>query len=201
MRAMIQPVTTPKPKATADDLRALHGEDSRYEIIHGEIVPKALPSMDHSEAAHYSAFALTRRFDRKQGGRWPGGWWFRPELHVQYDSGEVFCHDYVGFRRENHARLPREWPAKIRPDWVCEVLSPGHKKRDRVDKWQVLFRAGMPHYWLVDPEERVLEVYKWTPTGYTVVLTATSGDVIRAEPFDVVELRASVLFGDEEDDE
>jgi len=93
------------------------------------------------------------------------------------------------------------WPVKLRPDWVCEVLSPNHQKRDRVDKRAVLFRMHVPHYWLVDPEEKVLEVFRWTPTGYQVALTATSGDVIRAEPFDAVELRAAVLFGDEDDDE
>ena len=74
-------------------------------------------------------------------------------------------------------------------------------KRDRVDKRAVLVRARVPHYWLVDPEEKLLELFRWTPTGYEVALTASSGDVIRAEPFDAVELRAAVLFGDEDDEE
>jgi hypothetical protein len=34
-----------------------------------------------------------------------------------------------------------------------------------------------------------------------VVLTASAGDVVRAEPFESVELRISTLFGVEEDEE
>ena len=44
-------------------------------------------------------------------------------------------------------------------------------------------------------------MFRWTSTGYELALTATSGDVIRAEPFEAVELRAAVLFGDEDDEE
>ncbi len=125
----------------------------------------------------------------------------RSELHVQYFDNELFCHDLCGFRRDLHPEIPKSWPVLMRPDWVCEILSPKHEKRDRVDKWNVLFRAKVPHYWIVNPEERFLEVHRWTPDGYQVALTTSSGDVIRAEPFDAVELRAAVLFGDEDDDE
>ncbi len=68
-----------------------------------------------------------------------------------------------------------------------------------MDKWHVLFAAGVPHYWLVDPEEKLLEVFRRGASGYELVLTATPGDLIRAEPFDAVELPAAVLFGDEDD--
>lgn len=201
VRGMIPNMSAPKRKATAEDLRALHGEDGRYEIIHGEIVPMATPRMEHSNFANYSTAAISRRFDRKPGGKWPGGWWLRPQLHVSYETGEVFVHDYCGFRRDNHPALPSTWPTPLRPDWVCEVLSRGHEKRDRVDKWNVLFRARVPHYWIVDPDEKTLEVFRWTSDGYVRTLAATSGDVIRAEPFDAVEMRAAVFFGDEDDDE
>jgi Uma2 family endonuclease len=198
---MLEVMAPTGTKATAEDLRRLHGEDSRYEIIHGEIVSKDAARMRHSAASHYSIHAIARRFDRKPGGRWPGGWWFRPELHVQYESGEVFCHDIVGFRRDLHAELSDEWPTTIRPDWVCEVLSEGHHRRDRFDKYNVLVRAGVPHYWLVSPEERMIEILRWASGAYVRVAAAGSDEVISAEPFDAVELRTSVLFGDDDDDE
>jgi Uma2 family endonuclease len=125
----------------------------------------------------------------------------RTEVHVQYFEDELFCHDLCGFRRDLHPEIPTAWPVVVRPDWVCELLSPTHEKRDRIDKWNVLFRAKVPHYWIVNPEERLLEVHRWTPSGYEFALKATSGDLVRAEPFDAVELRAAVLFGDEDDDE
>jgi len=157
--------------------------------------------IEHSADQGRLLTVLGRRFDRNPGGKWPGGWFIRPELHVEYLDDELFCHDLCGFRRELHPNISKSWPVTIRPDWVCELLSPGHQKRDRIDKWNVLFRAKVPHYWIVDPEERLLEVHRWAPNGYEFALKATSGDVIRAEPFDAVEIRAAVLFGDEDDDE
>jgi hypothetical protein len=46
----------------------------------------------------------------------------------------------------------------------------------------------------------MLLVHRWTPAGYTLILTATSGDRVRAEPFELVELDLAELFGDELDD-
>lgn len=90
---------------------------------------------------------------------------------------------------------------RIRPDWVCEALSPSNAKRDRVDKFQVLHTNGVPHYWIIDPLERTLHVHRWGPRGYIVILNAGEADVVRAEPFEMVELRVAALFGVTPDDE
>jgi Uma2 family endonuclease len=66
---------------------------------------------------------------------------------------------------------------------------------------QSYFHAGVPHYWLANPIEKVLEVYRRPETGYLLALSAKAGQTIRAEPFDAVELRVDELFGaDTEDD-
>jgi len=88
-------------------------------------------------------------------------------------------------------KRPSGRPVSIRPDWVCELVSPSNAKHDRVDKFQVLHRNGVPHYWIADPLDHVLTVHRWHESGYLVVLAATAGDTIRAEPFEAVELRCS----------
>jgi hypothetical protein len=57
-------MSEPVRKATVEDLRAL-GEDSRYELIHGEILEKSVSGVDHVDTVHYSSSMITRRFDRK----------------------------------------------------------------------------------------------------------------------------------------
>jgi len=99
------------------------------------------------------------------------------------------------------AQLPAGRPARIRPDWVCELLSPSNAKRDLVDKFQVLHTNQVPHYWIADPVEKALIVHRWEPRGYLVVLTAGLGEVVRAEPFEAMELRISALFGIEDEEE
>jgi Uma2 family endonuclease len=186
--------------ATFADLLALP-DDVRAEIIHGTIVEKASPSAEHGRSQFSLGTVLGRRFHRPPGGRWPGGWWFGSEIEVEYETHEVYRHDAAGWRRDRVPDPPTGRPVRIRPDWVCEVLSPSNAKRDLVDKFQVLHANRVPHYWIAHPLERTLVVHRWEPRGYLVALTAGETDVVRAEPFEAVELRVAALFGVAPDDE
>jgi hypothetical protein len=64
----------------------------------------------------------------------------------------------------------------------------------------VLHKCEVPHYSIVDPEREVLTVHRWERDGYLVALQAGRGQVVRAEPFEAMELKVGVLFGDEPDD-
>lgn len=186
--------------ATFADLARL-GDGVRPEIIGGEIVEKASPTMEHGRAQGALTGYVRRRFDRKPGGRWPGGWWLATEGDVEYEAHELYRHDVVGWRRERVERCPTGRPVRERPDWVCEILSPSNEKRDLVDKMRTLHACGVPHYWILKPEEKVLAVHRHSAAGYVLVSTASSGETVRAQPFDEVELRVGVLFGDEDEDE
>lgn len=196
---MLEPMTTAKKLATFADLAALP-ERPTMEIIHGELVEKAMGGLVHSLTEFSFGVWLGRRFARPVGGRWPGGWRFHTELHVEYEPHEVYCHDLCGFRLDGPVPVD-EWPVKLRPDWVCEIISPGHEKRDEFEKFWTLFRARVPHYWLVDRENRFLRIHRWEPHGYLALPPIGEGQTVRAEPFEAVELRTNVLFGLEPDDE
>ena len=134
-------------------------------------------------------------FNRRPGGRDPGGWWLLTEIHVEYPRGEIYCHDAAGWRRDRLTDRPSEWPVRVRPDWVCEILSESNASNDTVRKLRALHRAGVPHYWLLDPERLTLTVLRWTRDGYLEALSATWDETVRAEPFDAIELSLSTVFG------
>ena len=46
------------------------------------------------------------------------------------------------------------------PDWLAEVLSPSTARHDRFLKLPVYERAGVREVWLVDPDDRILTVYR-----------------------------------------
>ena len=193
-------MAAPRPRpATFEDL-VLRGDPERLEIVDGEIIERAATWPGHSLAAIKLA-VVTDPFNRRPGSRGPGGWWIFASLHTGYPGGETYCHDTAGWRRDRVPTCPTEWPVRIRPDWVCEIVSPKHERNDLVVKPRVLHTAEVPHYWILDPVERILLVHRWSREGYIVVQRAAAGEVVRAEPFEAIELRVGVMFGDEEDDD
>jgi Uma2 family endonuclease len=188
-----------KKSATLADYLLLP-EHSRAELIRGALVERELTGPKHGRALLRLGATVTSRFDRKPGGRHPGGWWIVSDVAVQFDD-EVLRPDLAGWRRDRCAAFPTQRPVTLRPDWVCEVLSPSNARTDRVEKLRTYHRAEVPHYWLVDPEEQSLTVFRFGPGGYVVVLTATAEEVVAAEPFEAMRFPVANLFADEPVDE
>ena len=180
--------------ATLADLLALPGEVAA-ELVAGELIEKALPTFEHGDAQAEITTQLRGHFGGHPGdGR--GGWWIADEVDVEYGE-EVFRHDVVGWRRDRAPQRPSGRPVRFRPDWVCEVLSPSNASTDTVRKLRTLHAHAVPHYWLADPDRRTLTVLRWETAGYLAILNAEAGEIVRAEPFDALELRTGPIFGDE----
>lgn len=182
-------------RATVGDLVALLERGEPAELIDGEIVRRVQPQPRHGDAQFGLAAALSP-FRRRGGPGGPHGWWLMTEVEVLYErTSEVFRHDALGFRRERVAERPDTMPVQERPDWVCEILSTSTARIDLVKKQRTLQHHGVPHYWLLDPENRTLMVLRLSEGGYLNVLNAGAGDVVRAEPFEAVEIDVAEIFG------
>jgi len=191
-RGNLKTVSAP-PKSTFKDL-ALLPDEVRAEIIDGEIIEKAAPSAEHANTQLGLGAIIRVEFHGAGGGPRSGGWWILSEVDVELESHEVYRPDLAGWRRESMAELPAERPVRIRPDWVCEVLSTSNAQNDLVKKFRGYHRAGVPHYWIADPDNRSLIVYQHQPGGYLAIVAASAGETIRAAPFDAIEINVSDLF-------
>ena len=76
-------------------------------------------------------------------------------------------------------------------------MSPSRPTDDTVKKLRLYHRVAIPHYWLVDPRDATLTVMRWSAAGYVTLLRAERGEVVRAEPFEAIELAVGTLFGDD----
>ena len=182
--------------ATFDDILPL-GDDARVEIFAGEIVPKEAAKFEHSSAQVTVGVELGSPFGRRPGPRGPGGWWFGTEAEVEYEPHELYLHDLAGWRRDRCQERPSGRPVRIRPDWVCEILSPSNWRNDTVKKFATMQRHGVPHYWMLDLDHRVLTVHRWKDGEYVVAAHAQPGERAALEPFDAISLDVGVLFGDD----
>jgi Uma2 family endonuclease len=179
-----------------------HGDqDERLEVHDGQVVPKEIPCFEHCDAQGGIIGALAGPFHRRPGVGGPGGWWIAPEAEVAY-PGWTFLHDLAGWNRHGRSTKPSGRPVRERPDWVCEILS-RNRKLDTVTKFDILGRAGVRHYWLVDLDARELVVFRLEPAGWIRVgafLALEPGQRARIEPFDAVEIEVAVLFGEDPSD-
>ena len=66
---------------------------------------------------------------------------------------------------------------------------------DRADKVPIYAREGVPWIWLLDPEVRTLEVFHLDDGAYRVHAVHRDDAVVRAEPFEALELPLAALWG------
>lgn len=157
------------------------------EIIDGELITSPRPASPHGWAATAISQDLAgfSRRPNQPGG--PGGWWIivEPELHLDPD---VVVPDLGAWRQARMPYVPNVPYFTLAPDWVCEIISPRTGRLDRSRKMAIYARAGVGHFWIVDPSTRTVEVYRLDGDRWIVVTTYGGDDIARPEPFDAVEI-------------
>ena len=167
--------------ATIDDL--LLSSDEGQELINGEIVRRPMTRPLHGRAQGNTREELSP-FNRRDG---PDGWWILTEASVAYERHECPSHDLTGWRKSRLPALP-EGLIDLPPDWVCEIVSPGHERKDTHQLPLLLQRHRVPFYWLTWPEERKLVAHRLDGGVFRVVATLGSQGGARVPPFEEVEL-------------
>jgi Uma2 family endonuclease len=183
----------PPGQATYADLEAL---PERYvgQIIDGTLYAQARPALPHAQAMSRLGSLIHVAFDRHSGdGDGPGGWriLFEPELHL---GSDVLVPDIAGWRRERMPTIPNVPWLELAPDWVCEVASPSTRKLDRSLKLERYRRAGVGHVWLVEPDDRYIEVYRHTEEGWLLVGNFSGDEEVGIEPFEALPLMLAELW-------
>ena len=176
-------------EATYDDLLKVP-DNLVAEIVEGELFASPRPATPHARATGALFRLLSNAFDDGDG---PGGWWIliEPELHL---GRNVLVPDLAAWRRERMPVIPNVAAIELPPDWVCEVVSPKTSRLDRIKKLPVYARNGVQYAWIVDPIEKFLEV--WIRQGDLLAQYSThvDDDVIRAVPFDAIEIELRRLW-------
>ena len=78
------------------------------------------------------------------------------------------------------------------PDLVVEVLATRRGNVERTEKVDDYARAGIAEYWIVNPIDRQIEVYRLQGSDYT--LPSTSSDVINPAAFPDVTIDLRTLW-------
>ncbi len=90
--------------------------------------------------------------------------------------------------------FPEAQPVRLRPDWLCEGLSPRTAFRDQGDKRAIYQRAEVPWYWIVDPLNRTLSVLRLISEGYVMERVVGDEGEAALPPFDAVAIDLAAIF-------
>jgi Uma2 family endonuclease len=155
--------TKAKPRKTVEDYMRLP-EGTRAELIEGEILMSPSPRKHHQNAVLNLGMILKNHARSARAGEV-----FIAPFDVHLPGDSVVQPDVVFVATPNLA-IVRDWIYGA-PDLLVEVVSPDGVERDRLVKRRLYAESGVREYWLVDPEERTVEVLTlagtgWVPQGY-----------------------------------
>jgi hypothetical protein len=154
------------------------------------------PTAEHSDARLGLAAVLREHFHRPAGNEAaPGGWWILGQVELDLEDDEIVRPDLAGWRRESVPERPRGSRVRMRPDWLCHVVSRS-STYECGQHMELVQRSGIPSYWVVDLERGILTCHRLVGRSYALTMQASRWQFVRAEPFDAIEIRMGALFGD-----
>src|SRR5229473_2832178 len=130
------------------------GDNERSEYAQGEKWEKPLANKDHA-SLHASLGSALVQYGRESGNGEPFSEWhhrFGPE-----DDKRIYVPDLAFVRAPKHTQLPDY--ADRASDVMIEIVSPSESASRLTAKVEFYLQNGAGSVWVVDPEERRIDVY------------------------------------------
>jgi Uma2 family endonuclease len=154
---------------TVEMVLALPEDGNRYEAVHGELLVTPSPILGHQRLAGRLFLALAPYVARHRLGEL-----FMAPADLVHGPASIVEPDLLVLPFGSNERGPSELTSAL---LLIEILSPSSSRADRFTKRRLYQEAGVPLYWMVDAERRLVE--EWTPDRE---LPRTVTDVLRWSP-------------------
>ena len=139
---------------TADMVRALPDDGNRYEVVYGELLVTPAPRPWHEIIQNRLLVAVATYLRQ-----YPVGEVLGSRSDISWGQDVLVSPDVFVVPLEQARTL--DWSKMLDLLLVAEILSPSSAKHDRFIKRRRYQEAGVPLYWIVDADERQVEI--WTP--------------------------------------
>jgi Uma2 family endonuclease len=163
-------------------------DDKRYELVEGELFLVPAPNLYHQRILRKLGTTLSTYVEHQHLGEV----FFSP-CDVVFSEISVMQPDLIFVSRERKAILTE---ANIQgpPDLVIEILSPSTGQRDLGIKRNLYAKYGVREYWIIDPENKTVQVLSWTQTGYCVEAVVPQADMLNSSLFPDLNLSLTEIF-------
>jgi Uma2 family endonuclease len=168
---------------TEDDLATMPDDGHRYELLDGTLLVTPAPNEGHQTCVTSLVVLL-------HAARQPGQKVFVAPFDVRLSRTTVLEPDVLVARKSDLTPARLEGP----PLLAVEVLSPSSRRIDLGTKRLAYEAAGVPAYWLVDPEVPSLTVLELDAGRYVERATVAGDEAFHATvPFAVTVVPTRLL--------
>ncbi|HSJ14628.1 MAG TPA: Uma2 family endonuclease [Longimicrobiales bacterium] len=129
-------------------------DGNRYEVIDGEVLVTPAPSPRHQHILGQLYRRLSEYVERHRLGV------VLPDVDVLFVTGQFLRPDLVFVPDAARAGIT-DRGVELPPGLIVEVLSPTSSSIDRVKEPRRYGDFGVPEYWVADPQERVVWVWRF----------------------------------------
>ena len=153
----------------SDYLQLSDAGNYHYEILDGELVKAPTPTTLHQRVSYKLQYLLLHYFWERD----PKAEVFSSPIDLTLSETNVLQPDLVYVPGDSN--IVEEQRINGIPELVVEIMSPSTQRKDRLSKLRIYFKAGIPHYWLVDPEVQTIEAFALLDTGEYAVRSGAEG--------------------------
>jgi Uma2 family endonuclease len=179
-----------EPLLTVADLDACPDDNNRYELIEGELFVSRAPGLPHQLIVQNLQIAFIEYLRTNPIGT------------VVPGAGAIFS-DYDAVIPDLAFVLNERWDQVVTGekftgalDLVIQVVSPGaeNRRRDLLIKRQLYGKYGVSEYWIVDPENSLVEIYRKRKDRLEPIATLSDADQISTPLLPGFALSAGSIF-------
>jgi Uma2 family endonuclease len=167
-------------------VRALPDDGNKYELVYGELLVTPVPRAWHEVVRRRLQMALDRYLEQERVGEL-----FGPLADISWNEDVLVSPDVFVVPLEEARTL--DWSKMQHLPLVAEILSPSSARFDRFTKRRRYQEAGVSLYWIIDADERHVEVWTprdtfpryereqlmWRPDGSTTAFTLPLPELLR----------------------
>jgi Uma2 family endonuclease len=147
------------PRMTEAEFEAGCTEDTRAEYVDGRVVVMSPVSLLHYEVSHSQGMLLGMYLECC-----PSGLKLGPEVAVRLRPGLLRVPDLLYLAEAHRDRLQATYVSGA-PDAVWEIISADSEERDWRDKFREYEAAGVPEYWIINPQLHNAHLYVLSAEG------------------------------------
>lgn len=166
----------------------LPNDGRRYEILEGELAVTPAPVPRHQAVSRNLQRILDRHIADHRLGQL-----FNAPIDVILADTTIVQPDLL-FLPTEREHFITERAIEGPPALMVEILSPSSVRQDRVTKAALYARFGIPHYWVLDPVERTLELYELSGETYRFVATHHGPGRVRPALFPTLEIDLAAVW-------